>query len=71
MITKQTTEITVFQTPDKGPKPDLKHQSHLKTTIPSVYEVSPSENKKTSQYGSHYLKMRNYDNFGISGEIQS
>jgi len=42
MRTKQTTEISVFHTPDKTSKPDLKHQSHLKTTVPSVYELSPS-----------------------------
>lgn len=40
MRTNQVTEINVYHTPDKGSKPDLKNQSHLKTTIPSVYQGS-------------------------------
>ena len=37
MRNKHITEINVYHTPDKGSKPDLKNQSHLKTTVPSVF----------------------------------
>ncbi len=36
MRNKTVTEINVYSTPDKVSRPDLKAQSHLKTTVPSL-----------------------------------
>lgn len=63
MRNKQVTEINVYHTPDKASKPDLLNQSHLKTTIPSIDQVSRGSSgiKHQSQFAIHQSKMLNYD----------